>query len=168
METGVFKKVFFDDGAHVFVVRDMFRENNQRYGDEQKRDCADARAGKSCGAVYGFLNCFDNRKVRIIEECGDAREFAVFYEVFDKRSPVDDFEIFDVACVSEDGEERCEKVTCADTDDERHKLHFFAALAGYEDRYKECKHSAKDCDKVVRLSAAACSGKVADCAARKA
>ena len=52
METGVFKKVFFDDGAHVFVVRDMFRENNQRYGDEQKRDCADARAVGALLAVF--------------------------------------------------------------------------------------------------------------------
>ncbi len=46
-KTGIGNKVFFDNGAEIFMVCDMFRKNDKRDGSKQKRHLSDARTGKS-------------------------------------------------------------------------------------------------------------------------
>ena len=173
-----FNEVFTDDGTEVLVVCDVFREDNECYGDECQSDFRNActRQGRSCTVccedsivdvtVYQFFDRFDQSKVRIVQEA----LYRHGREVVHDRSPVDDLEVFHLASVAEDGEERSKRITRTDTDDERDKTHGFEfLLRGADDDRDERNETAEKCNQVVRSvdCGAACFHDVSHSATRE-
>ena len=134
------------------MVCDMLCKDDESDGDKRKCDFADAcpceRAsgyfaigcGTHCNldgfadvARDKFFDSFDESKVGIIEErlefcayaCGAVAECR---EVGHKGLPVDDLKIFNVASISEYGEERRNRISCADTDNKRNEASHFESL----------------------------------------
>ena len=137
VQTGIFEKVFFDNGGEVLVVCDMFSEYDESNGNVSNGNGSEV-------APFEILEAVSRLEESEVGNCEEGLECDTVGNEAGEGSEVDDLECVNACDITDNGEYETNGITCENTDDEGDELGHFLTVGGAENDNDEGNHCADE------------------------